>query len=88
MDYGQPDCIDFSPLYHGQVLQSESTPTLIVSYQPPPPSVNPHLKRRLHQRKKERKKERKKDFIFHMRILNDIYTWKKYPAYARVEDPL
>ena len=23
-----------------------------------------------------------------MRILNDKYTWKKYPAYAHVEDPL
>ena len=35
------------------------------------------------------KKEKKKDFIFHMRILNDIYTWKeKYPAYAHLEDPL
>ena len=35
------------------------------------------------------KKGKKKDFIFHMRILNDIYPWKeKYPAYARVEDPL
>ena len=38
--------------------------------------------------KERREKERKKDFIFHMRILKDIYTWKKYPAYAHVEDLL
>ena len=42
------------------------------------PSQGPHIKT-----------ERKKDFIFHMRILNEIYIWKeKYPAYAHVEDPL
>ena len=35
------------------------------------------------------KKRRKKDINFHMRILNDIYTWKKkYPAYGLVEDHL
>ena len=68
--------------FHGQLMVSKDSLVELITTRWQQLSL-------LCQPKQERKKERKKDFIFHMRTLNNKYTWKeKYPAYAHEEDPL